>query len=167
MRATRARSRTATRKSDRVFTAVAISILLPLTLAACGGGSKPKHFPGAIPGRGTNVSISEAFRYYGLKKTPPMHHLRYVADSSDDTYPLGAVFTTQCQKLPVFISASRLRKVSERNGPTTDVEVWAEEYGWSGPSSADKYYARKFDKYQTIVVLVHKNAGNCKVYVTS
>jgi hypothetical protein len=69
-----------------------------------------KSFPGALPGLNTDVSSAEAFHYYGIKAPPSMRGLRYAAASKDDTYPLVAISTVNCEEA-TFVSQSSLRHV--------------------------------------------------------
>jgi hypothetical protein len=138
-----------------------MSALLMLATAACQG----KSFPGALPGQDTDVSSAEAFHYYGIKAPPSMRNLRYSAMSTDDTYPLVAIFTVNCEEVSTFVSQSSLRQVSYRSVDTSGVEIFAERFGWGPPGTADSWYVRHFARYQTINVLVHQADGTCTVYL--
>jgi hypothetical protein len=143
---------------------VVMSALLMLATAACRG---EQSFPGALPGQDTDVSSAEAFHHYGIKAPPSTRNLRYSAMSTDDTYPLVAIFAVDCEEVPAFVSQSSVRQVSYSSVDTSDVEIFAERYGWGPPGTADSWYVRNFAKYETINVLVHQADGTCTVYLTA
>jgi hypothetical protein len=142
-----------------------MAAMLLLATAAC--QSQHKSFPGALQGQDTDVSATEAFDHYGIKTPPSVRSLRYSALSSDDTYPLVALFAVDCGDVPAFVSRSSLRRVSYARSDTSDVDVFAKRYGWVSPTSGDSWYERDFGRYQMIEALVHQAAGKCTVYLTA
>ena len=68
-----------------------VVVLVGLTVLLWPG--KPKVFPGEIPGERTDVSAGQAFHYYGISTPASTKGLRYSALSSDDTYPVVALFS--------------------------------------------------------------------------
>ncbi|MFF3518163.1 hypothetical protein [Streptomyces sp. NPDC002573] len=114
------------RSQARRSAGIAMTVLLVLATAA--RQEEHKSLPGALQGQDTDVSATEAFHHYGINTPPSMRNLRYSALSSDDTYPLVAVFCADCRDVPGFTSRNALRPVSYANTDTSDVDA-----RWSSP----------------------------------
>lgn len=145
---------------------VALLMLFLTAFSAASCDEAPKRFSHAFPGSNTNVSAPQALEDFRITVPREAEVVGYYATSTDDEYPMAAVFRMPCASVSGFVSENALRSTSSADGGMAAVEVFAGEHGWSKvKDNADVRYFRSDSMSNYAGLIVHRVGARCTVYL--